>query len=155
MQTSKDMNTLKYLSFGLTGLLVLAMMTATILEKAYGTDFVLSQIYGSPFFVAAWTVVAVSSFIYLMRHRMPKKSFTFLLHFSFLVILAGALTTYLFGRQGSLHLRTGDTPVHDYVQPDIHLETFPFPVRLNKIRFDYYPGYWSRHGFCRPCRIYR
>lgn len=95
MQTSKDMNTLKYLSFGLTGLLVLAMMTATILEKAYGTDFVLSQIYGSPFFVAAWTVVAVSSFIYLMRHRMPKKSFTFLLHFSFLVILAGALTTYL------------------------------------------------------------
>lgn len=33
MQTSKDMNTLKYLSFGLTGLLVLAMMTATILEK--------------------------------------------------------------------------------------------------------------------------
>lgn len=77
MQTSKDMNTLKYLSFGLTGLLVLAMMTATILEKAYGTDFVLSQIYGSPFFVAAWTVVAVSSFIYLMRHRMPKNPLLF------------------------------------------------------------------------------
>lgn len=140
MQTSKDMNTLKYLSFGLTGLLVLAMMTATILEKAYGTDFVLSQIYGSPFFVAAWTVVAVSSFIYLMRHRMPKKSFTFLLHFSFLVILAGALTTYLFGRHGSLHLRTGDTPVHDYVKPDMHLEAFPFQVRLNTFRIDYYPG---------------
>ncbi len=50
------MNILKYLSFGLTGLLVLTMMTATVLEKVYGTDFVVSQVYGSPYFVAGWTV---------------------------------------------------------------------------------------------------
>lgn len=134
------MNILKYLSFGLTGLLVLTMMTATVLEKVYGTDFVVSQVYGSPYFVAGWTVTAISSLIYLIGRKVSKKPLIFLLHISFLVILTGALTTHLFGRQGSLYLHTGDTPAHDYVKPDMHLETFPFQIRLKTFRIDYYPG---------------
>lgn len=134
------MHTLKYLSFGLAGLLVLTMMTATFLEKAYGTDFVVSQIYGSPFFVAGWTVTAVSSLIYLISCRIFQRPLTFLLHISFLVILAGALATHLFGRQGSLYLRIGNSPAHTYVKPDMHQAMLPFHIQLKNFRIEYYPG---------------
>nr|WP_294590729.1 cytochrome c biogenesis protein CcsA [uncultured Phocaeicola sp.] len=134
------MNKLKYLSFGLAGLLVLAMMTATVLEKTCGTGFAVSQVYGSPFFVAGWGIMAGCSLVYLLRRRLFRQPFSFLMHLAFLIILAGALTTHLWSRQGNLHLRAGETPVRTYVGPDMRRACFPFHLRLDTFRIEYYPG---------------
>ena len=93
------MKGLKYLSFGGAAVLVLVLMAATVLEKLRGTAFALEAVYASPWFVGLWAVVAVASAVYV-EHRLYRRLPTFLLHVSFLLILAGALVTHLSGQQG-------------------------------------------------------
>jgi hypothetical protein len=42
-------------------LLIIILATATLLERAHGTDWVQSHIYGAWWFSALWVVVAVGS----------------------------------------------------------------------------------------------
>lgn len=139
MTTSNQL--LKYSSFGLTGVLILALITATILEKTQDTTFVIRYIYGSPLFILSWGVVAVTSFIYLLKRKATKQAITFCLHLSFILILAGALTTHLSGIQGAVHLRQDATsPVTTFIVPDGDTPSFPFQVSLKEFCLEYYPG---------------
>lgn len=131
---------LKYFSFGLTGVLILILITATILEKTHDTTFVIRYIYSSPLFILSWGVVAVTSFIYLLKRKTQKKTITFGLHLSFILILAGALTTYLSGIQGAIHLRQDTAPATTFITPDGDTPSFPFLVSLKEFRLEYYPG---------------
>ena len=97
------MKWLKNLSFGLVVLLISVLAVATCLEKAQGTSFVTAHIYGSPWFVALWAVLAAVGLAYLSCRRL--RASVWLLHGAFVLILAGALVTRLFGLQGSVHLR--------------------------------------------------
>ena len=116
------MKLLKPLSFGLTGVLVLFMVAATLLEKQYGTPWVVRYMYGSPFFIACWGGLALSAAAYLYCRKTYRQPFTFLLHLSFLVILAGALITHIFGQQGSVHLRqNADKPVREFTVQGLSL----------------------------------
>ena len=128
MTTSNQL--LKYSSFGLTGVLILALITATILEKTQDTTFVIRYIYGSPLFILSWGVVAVTSFIYLLKRKATKQAITFCLHLSFILILAGALTTHLSGIQGAVHLRQDASPVTTFIVPDGDIPSFPFQVSV-------------------------
>lgn len=135
------MKSLKILSFGLTGVLVLFMMIATVLEKCYGTTFVQQHFYGSLLFAAGWGVMALSAVVYLCRCRVQKQFMTFALHLSFIVILAGALVTRLFGVQGSVHLREEtDAPVSSFTATDGEVKRFPFSLSLSDFSLEYYPG---------------
>lgn len=135
------MKLLRTLSFGLTGLLVLFMMVATLLEKQYGMAFAARYIYGSPFVVVCWGVTAVSSVAYLWCRKVQKQPLTFLLHLSFVVILSGALVTHLFGLQGSVHLRQdADKPVETFAVADGSVKQFPFSLYLKDFNVMYYPG---------------
>lgn len=131
---------LKYFSFGLTGILILILITATILEKIYDTTFVIRHIYSSPLFILSWGVVAVTSFIYLIKRKTQKQAITFCLHFSLILILAGALTTHISGIQGAIHLRQDADPVTTFIVPDGDTPSFPFQVSLKEFRLEYYRG---------------
>jgi len=63
-----------------------------------------------------------------------------LLHLSFAVILAGASVTWLFGRQGTLHLRTGDPGATAFAGRDGSEQILPFRARLDDFRIEYYAG---------------
>lgn len=135
------MRLLKILSFGTLGLLVLALMAATLLEKGYGSRFAAEWVYGSPLFVAGWGVMVVSAIAYLVCCKVQKRFATFLLHLSFAAILLGALVTHVWGVQGSLYLRQEvDRPVRTFVASDGEVKPFPFGVRLEDFRVEYYPG---------------
>ena len=84
---------------------------------------------------------------------MQRDFFTFLLHIAFLVILAGALTTRLCGKQGSIHLRMNDTPVSAFVTSGTEEEPLPFDVRLHDFRIDYYKGSFAPMDFTSRIRI--
>lgn len=134
------MKLLKPLSFGLTGVLVLFMVAATLLEKQYGTPWVVRYMYSSPFFIACWGGLALSAAAYLYCRKTYRQPFTFLLHLSFLVILAGALITHIFGQQGSVHLRQdADEPVREFTVQG-KTRQFPFGLSLEKFSLEYYPG---------------
>lgn len=106
----------------------------------YGSEFVSDSIYGNPIFVAIWGLVAVSSLLYLLKCHIQKRVATFALHVSFVLILAGALLSYLYGVQGVVHLRTDSMPVDTFVLHGGGTQKFPFTVRLKEFNQKYYQG---------------
>ncbi len=120
-------------------LIVVCIALATVLEKYYGTSFVGSHIYGSWWFTALWAVLTVASCAYMFSQRLYRRLAVMLLHVSFVVILAGALVTHLFARQGTVRLRVG-VPEINYVDKQGRVETFPFRLTLQEFRVVNYPG---------------
>ena len=133
------MKLLRNLSFGLVVLLVVILAVATCLEKAQGTSFVTAHIYGSPWFVALWAALAAVGLAYLSCRRL--RASVWLLHGAFVLILAGALVTRLFGLQGSVYLRQdASESVSAFTDADGEEHSLPFGLRLKEFRLEYYPG---------------
>ena len=131
---------LKYTSFGLIILITVLLMAATVVEKFCGSAFVRQYIYSSPVMIVLWGLMALSALGYLLQRGIHRQKITFLLHISFALILAGALTTHICGRQGRLHLRVGDDAVNSFVLPDGNRAAFPFEIALDDFELRYYQG---------------
>lgn len=138
---------MKYISFGLTAVLVVLLIIATLLEKLYGTPFVIGKIYGSPIFILLWGVTAVASFIYLLQRKVQKQLIAFSLHLSFMLILLGAFITHVFGVQGAVHLRQGVKPISTFIGVDGSEKVFPFQISLKDFNLVYYPGTFAPMDF--------
>lgn len=145
MATYKQL--LKYLSFGLIGILVCILITATILEKAYGSTLVAQQIYSSPIFIILWGMTAVASIIYLLLRKVQKQVLVFSLHLSFILILSGALTTHLLGIQGAIHLRQDSAPCSTFTLHNGKTANLPFKISLTDFYLEYYPGTFAPMDF--------
>ena len=137
---------LKYLSYGVLAVLIVAMMAATILERLKGTPAAFRVVYHNPVFIVLWGVAAVCGLVYLVKRKTPKRVFTFGLHVAFAVMLAGALVTHLFGSSGTIHLRQGETTA-DYTLDDESPAMLPFSIRLEKFTIDYHTGSRMPSGY--------
>ena len=138
--TNERMKLLKRLAFGLLGAVMAVLVTATVLEKIYGTDFAAAHIYGAGWFAALWGALTLAALACLFRRKLWRRPAVLLLHLSFAVILAGASVTWLFGRQGTLHLRTGDPGATAFAGRDGSEQILPFRARLDDFRIEYYAG---------------
>ena len=131
---------MRYFTLILYILLIVVLGIATFVESAKGSSFVMEYIYHSVPFMALWGVLGV-----LMIFSLWKKTFfqvgpKILLHFSFLLILAGALTTFLTSKKGMIHLRMGE-PTFQYVEEGTRkVLDLPFTLTLDTFYIDYYPG---------------
>lgn len=112
---------------------------ATIVEKYQGTDYVGSNIYGAWWFSALWALLTMAALAYTVSRRLYRRTAVMLLHVAFVVILAGALTTHLFSRSGTVRLRTGQT-VTTYADKEGRVEPLPFALTLKDFRVVNYPG---------------
>lgn len=101
------------------------MCLATVVEKFYGH----TTIYSSWYFIAIWAVLALCGFTYMIRKQLFKRPFVFALHSALILILLGAVVSFFFGRQGSMHLRVNDVS-----------SSLPFIVRLDSFSVTMYPG---------------
>lgn len=134
-------NTLfKYLSFGLLGLITLVLMSATVIEKFYGSAFVGEHIYTSEWMIILWGVTAHFTLFYIVRRRLYVQYATFALHLSFLMIIVGAFVTHNYGVQGRVHLREGEPAVGEFTAAGGSSEAFPFSLQLKKFELRYYKG---------------
>lgn len=131
---------LKYLAFGLFALITLILVSATIVEKIYGSNFAQEYIYCSPWMVALWGISAHFAFFYIVRQKLYRQIVTFSIHLSFLLIITGAFLTYKYGIQGRLHLREGDAATKEYMLTDADTRQFPFSVALHGFELQYYEG---------------
>ena len=131
--------TCKYLSFGAAAVLIAMMMAATVVERLHGTPVAFQWFYHSPLFIVLWAVAAIAGLIYLVKAGAPKRLWTLGLHIGLVVILAGALVTFLFGTSGSIHLREGEATAA-YELDDETPATLPFSIRLEAFAIDYYEG---------------
>lgn len=62
-----------------------------------------------------------------------------LLHYGFVVILAGAFITHMWGEEGYMHIREGET-ARRMMTPDRKVQTLPFSVTLNRFTLHRYHG---------------
>ena len=131
---------MRHLTLILYILLIAVLGIATFVESAKGSSFVMEYIYHSVPFMALWGVLGV-----LMIFSLWKKTFfqvgpKILLHFSFVIILIGALTTYLTSKKGMMHLRMGE-PTFQFVEEGTRkVLDLPFTLTLDTFYIDYYPG---------------
>lgn len=134
---------LRILPFLIVAAVVIVMAIATIVEKIHGTTFVSSKIYSTWWFTAIWAVLAIASIARIITSGMQKTLTVLTLHISFVVILAGALTTHITSKKGYLHLRCGETArlyTEQCSNGDMRTATLPFSVTLNDFNIKNYEG---------------
>ena len=121
------------------------LAAATFVEKYHGTAVAKAIIYHSPVFFLLQLLLVVNFIaVVIKRQYLKSRKWGLLItHFSFIIILLGALTTFLFGEEGILHLREGETSNQLAVQTsenETSAHTLPFTVELKKFTLSRYPG---------------
>ncbi len=121
-----------------------AMAIATFVEKDHGTDAAKKWVYYSPAFFLLQFLLVLNFIAAWMRYDYVKQKRWALLtvHLAFVVILGGALTTFLFGKEGTVHIREGSKTDEMIVRTDagVDVEKLPFVLELTEFRLNRYPG---------------
>ena len=132
---------LSKLPFLLILLVVAVIAAATFVEKRMGTAYAQQHMYGAWWFVALWGLTAIAGCWLMYRRKLWKRLPVFLLHLSFLIILAGALTTHLTSRRGMLHLREGEVTRTYWMKDEeglyAKMEEMPFYLALKDFQIIY------------------
>lgn len=135
--------------FTLILLSVYAIMlaAATWIESSKGTSVARQWVYNQPLFYLLQLLMAVQFMVVAVRMRLwqQRKYGVGLLHVAFIVILAGALVTNLFGFEGIVHIREGETTSLLYQQGQTR--ELPFSIRLDDFKLVRYPGSHSPSSF--------
>lgn len=136
-------------SFVTTILLLLiyacALAAATFIEKYHGTAVAKAIVYHSPlfFFLQLLLIVNFITIVVKRSYLKSRKWGLLITHFSFIIILLGALTSFSLGEEGILHLREGEVSNQISVQTSenkTRIHTLPFSVELKKFTLSRYPG---------------
>jgi cytochrome c biogenesis factor len=131
---------LKRISFGLLAVMPVVLAFITIVEKIQGREIALECFYHSWWFVSLWGILTVSGLAHLIVRKRYKQKAAFLLHLSFIVILIGALITFLTAERGYLHLRQGK-PTTTYTTEDGNTQKqLPFEIKLVLFEVEYHKG---------------
>jgi len=138
-------------TMALLALYATSMAIATFVEEAHGTALATIAIYHSPLFLLLQLLLIVNFVMIAFRRRWWKfkRRGLLLLHISFIIILLGAFVTYVSGKEGTLHLREGETGDRIQVQTNRghHTLTLPFQVELVKFTLSRYPGSMSPSSY--------
>ena len=110
-----------------------------MIEKFRGTTYVSEHVYGAWWFAVLWAVLTVASCLYMVKQQMYRRLAVMTLHLAFVVILAGAMTTWLTAIRGTVNLRTG-TEVAEFTMSKGGKGMLPFTLRLKEFRIVNYPG---------------
>ena len=84
---------------------------ATFIEKYQGSEVARSVVYCSPLFFLLQFLIVLNWLAIVIRQRSLKmrKWGMLVTHGAFILILLGALVSHLYGEEGILHLREGET----------------------------------------------
>lgn len=127
------------------------MAAATFFEKSTSTVEVFRVFYHSWWFFCVQFLmcvnfIGVAAKMHLLRQR---KWGVLMLHYGFVVILAGAMFTHVFSYEGIMHIREGETSSSLYIgkpQDGVMME-LPFSVELEDFVLERYPGSSSPSSF--------
>ncbi|MBR6932232.1 MAG: cytochrome c biogenesis protein CcsA [Bacteroidales bacterium] len=119
--------------------LILAMVAATVIEKSAGTPAAFSAVYHHPLFLILWGVAAISGIALLLKSGAGKKVAVMGIHLSFVLILAGALVTYLAGEKGTVRLERG-VETSGFQRQDGTSATLGFSLTMTDFSIPLYAG---------------
>ena len=117
---------------------------ATFIEKYHGTLAAKAMIYYSPlFFLLQFLLVVNFVALALKKGLFKKKKWGLIVtHIAFIVILLGALISHLFGEEGIMHIREGESTnvMAIHTSESSSFKKLPFSVELIKFNLHRYPG---------------
>ena len=134
------------------------MALATFVEEVMTTEAANMIIYYSPVFFFIQFLLVVNFVLIFIDHRYAKRGRWALtvIHAALVVILAGALTTHLFGKEGTIHLREGETSnlMVMHTSKGVFKEELPFKLELVRFSLIRYPGSSSPSSYESDLRIH-
>lgn len=133
------MKKLKLSVIALAATIIIILVAATIVESIKGTPFTRENIYIATWFVLLWAALAISATSYIILRKLYKNVCVFLIHTSFLVILLGALASWLTSESGNIHLRNNES-TSIMKSSDGETEELGFNVKLENFNVVNYPG---------------
>lgn len=119
---------LRILSFGSMGLIVAALIAATIIGNLWGSSYATEHIYHSWWFITLWALFAVTAMTYILCSS--KRTTLALLHASFVVIQLGALVSFLTSKRGDIAIAQEGAPASMFEMSDGTLQRLPFRMQL-------------------------
>lgn len=139
---------MKRLPFFLLALTALVITVATLVEAWAGTSYVHEYYYGHWWFVTLWAAMALTSVWYMLHVRLWRRPAVAMLHLALLIILVGALVTFVWGRSGRIHLRLDEGIVHQTID-------LPFGLSLQDFEIEYYEDSVSPLDYISHLRVAR
>ncbi len=128
-----------------------ALAAATFIEKFHGTAVAKELIYNSVAMIALQLLMVINFIaIFIKSNYFANKRWgVAVTHSALIIILVGALTTLLMGREGVLHVREGERSNTMVVQTPERQEiiNLPFEVELQKFVLKRYSGSSSPSSF--------
>lgn len=103
------------------------------------TTFLSPSVYGSVWFIVMWGAWAALLITVIAATKMWRNAPRFLLHLSFLAIIAGGLLTYLTQEKGAVKINPGEE-VSSFISEKGERYALPQGVKLKNFEVVYYPG---------------
>ena len=129
--------------FALISLLlsIIFIATATFVEKFYGTEIALNFFYYNVALYLLFTISAISFIAFAIKFKLAQRGRygAIVLHFAFIIIIIGAITTHYTGKEGNIHLRESDVATY-FTSKDGDKINLPFSLKLNRFEVEYYEG---------------
>lgn len=131
------MRLLKLLSFGLLALIIIALAAISAGEKL---GFSSNAAYTSWWMNMAWLLLILVASGYIIKKKLHQRTAVFLVHASFILILAGAGATEFLSKSGTMQLNY-QTPTSQHLNiTDSTTTELPFSVMLTEFNIITYPG---------------
>ncbi len=138
---SKCIKLIPRVAFAILGLLVIVMAVATVVEDRLGTPFAQDSIYHSWWFILLWAILTTLSLVALWQKLHKTKFALWFVHISLVVILLGALISFMTSKKGYLPISTiqWQRSFHDK-KDNYKMCPIDFGVRLKTCQTEYYAG---------------
>ena len=127
------------------------LATATLVEKQMNTEAAKMLVYYSPLFILLQFLLVINFLLVFVRYNYIKrrKWAMIVVHLALIVIMGGALTTFLFGKEGQVHIREGERTdeMVMHTSRGVKTEKMPFVLELIDFRLHRYPGSQSPSSY--------
>ena len=136
------MKSIRHIVSVLVIILIAVLAAGTVVEKLHGSEFALSHVYGTWWFVGLWALVAGLMVFMAVKCRMWKRMAVCALHSAILLILLGALLTKLTGQHGKMQLEPNRPNSHFFIKEkgEVTKTALPFSLTLDRFEIETYPG---------------
>ncbi len=136
------MKTIRHIVSVLVIILIAVLAAGTIVEKLHGSEFALTHVYSTWWFVGLWALMTGLLIYMAVKCCMWKRMAVCGLHAAILFILLGALLTMLTGQHGRMKLEPNRPNSHFFIQDkgEITKEALPFSLTLDRFEIEKYPN---------------
>ena len=119
----------------------ISIAAATFIENEFGSNLAFDFIYNNTALYLLF-IVTIACFIAIwikFKFLANRRYAAIFIHSAFIVILTGAVTTHYTGREGSIHLREGETS-STIIYKDGCKGELSYSITLKKFEIEYYEG---------------